>query len=516
MPVRDSSMRMTVRAKIVVQSLLALGLSAVLGFIGVFGIGRVAGTADELGLSARLIRNQLEADMMHDALRGDVLSALLAKTPEEQKIVAAELVEHADHFRSMVAENRGLPLSAESRSALERVAPALENYISAAEDIVASARTSTASASERLPAFKKAFLELEDGMEELSDVMETDAKRHAEHADSVALGSRRAMIATWVVSTVLLLGLGFLTTRSIVGPIQRTVARFKDIATGEGDLTRRLDVGAKDELGELSHWFNEFMNRLQDIIGRVQAMARELADASENITETADRISAGAQNQAANLEESSASLRQLTDIVKHNAEATTTATEITSQSRAAADKGGAVVKATGQAMAEINASSRRMSDIIQTIDDIAFQTNLLSLNAAVEAARAGEQGRGFAVVAAEVRTLANRSSLAAKEIRELIGDSVSRVDAGSSLVEKSGKTLDDIMGSVNRVNDIVNEIAVASREQASSIEQVGIAVRSMEGVTNESTQQTSALAELSRSLAQQASSLNHLVGGFKA
>jgi methyl-accepting chemotaxis protein len=246
----------------------------------------------------------------------------------------------------------------------------------------------------------------------------------------------------------------------------------------------------------------------------VSAIADSVASSSHQLAAAAEELSTGAQEQASSLEETASSLEQITGTIQQNADNAQQANQLAVNSREVAEKGGDVVGRAVHGMGEINTSSKKISDIIAAIDEIAFQTNLLALNAAVEAARAGEQGRGFAVVAGEVRNLAQRSAAAAKEIKSLIQDSVSKVDTGTKLVDQSGQTLNEIVTSVKRVTDIVSEIAAASREQASGIEQVNKAVSQMDQVTQGNASQTEELSGTAESLSSQAAQLQQLVAQF--
>ncbi len=246
----------------------------------------------------------------------------------------------------------------------------------------------------------------------------------------------------------------------------------------------------------------------------VSAIADEVAAASHQLAAAADELSSGSQEQASSLEETASSLEEITSTIQQNSDNAQQANQLAGNSRQVAENGGDVVSRAVQGMGEINSASKRIADIITAIDEIAFQTNLLALNAAVEAARAGEQGRGFAVVAGEVRNLAQRSAAAAKEIKSLIQDSVSKVNVGSELVNESGRTLGDIVTSVKRVTDIVSEIAAASREQASGIEQVNRAVTEMDQVVQTNAAQTEELSATAEQLAEKASQLQQVVSQF--
>jgi methyl-accepting chemotaxis protein len=281
-----------------------------------------------------------------------------------------------------------------------------------------------------------------------------------------------------------------------------------------GDLTQRLNIPSKDKMGRLAKALNAALSNISQVITQVRAASRNLTCASTELAKSAVLMAGGAQEQAASLEQTSASLEQITATVRQNSDNARQASQFALSSRDAAENGGSVVENAMSAMKEINEASTKIAAIIRTIDDIAFQTNLLAVNASVEAARAREHGKGFAVVATEVRTLAQRSGAAAKEIKSLISDSRQKVEKGSTLVNRSGKTLTDIVISVKRVTDIVSEIASASREQSTGIEQVNTAMLQMDKVMQSNSSQTEGLSATANMLASQAQQLEQLIGRF--
>ena len=283
-----------------------------------------------------------------------------------------------------------------------------------------------------------------------------------------------------------------------------------------GDLSQRIALEGKAGFFELmSRGVNQLADNMAEVVSKVKAVASEVGRGAEEISSGNANLSQRTEQQSSSLEETASSMEEMTTTVKQNADNAGQANQLAMAARDQAEKGGSVVSQAVKAMADINDSSKKIADIIGVIDDIAFQTNLLALNAAVEAARAGEQGRGFAVVASEVRSLAGRSATAAKEIKELIQDSVRKVEDGSVLVTQSGQTLEKIVASVKKVSDIVAEIAAASREQSTGIEQVNRAVMQMD----ELTQQNAALVEeataASQAMAQQVRGLNEMLERYR-
>ena len=301
--------------------------------------------------------------------------------------------------------------------------------------------------------------------------------------------------------------------RSITRPLTSAVKVADSVAAG--DLTQRIDIDSRDEIGQLMQALKRMNEGLVSIVSQVRASTDTIATASGQIASGNLDLSARTEQQASSLEETASSMEELTSTVKQNADNARQANQLAVATSEVAVKGGTVVSEVVHTMEEINASSKKIVDIIGVIDGIAFQTNILALNAAVEAARAGEQGRGFAVVASEVRNLAQRSASAAKEIKTLISDSVSKVESGSKLVNQAGTTMEEVVGSVRRVTDIMAEIMAATAEQSSGIEQVNQAITQMDQVTQQNAALVEEAAAAAESMQSQAAVLASLVGTFK-
>jgi methyl-accepting chemotaxis protein len=286
-------------------------------------------------------------------------------------------------------------------------------------------------------------------------------------------------------------------------------------ALSAGDLTQRMDGSYDGGFARLQAELNASMETLHSTVQQIRSASSSITSAAGEISQGNTDLSQRTEEQASSLEETAASIEELTSTVKQNADNAREASQLAVSAREQATRGGEVVQTAVVAMGAINESSKKIADIIGVIDEIAFQTNLLALNAAVEAARAGEQGRGFAVVASEVRNLAQRSAGAAKEIKTLINDSVRKVDEGSKLVNASGLTLTEIVTSVRRVADIIAEIAAASAEQSSGIDQVNKAVGQMDQVTQQNAALVEEAAAAAESLDDQARALLEVVGFFE-
>lgn len=320
-------------------------------------------------------------------------------------------------------------------------------------------------------------------------------------------------------SAAILIGLAFIVAasilllRAIIRPLDQALHHFDEIAAG--NLSERIDLSRKDEMGALLAGLSNMQQGLSNTVNSVRTGSVAIAHASAEISSGNTDLSHRTEQQAASLEETASSLEELTATVRQNAQNAREANQLVLSASSVAGKGGDLVTQVVVTMDTISASSKRIVDIIGVIDGIAFQTNILALNAAVEAARAGEQGRGFAVVASEVRNLAHRSAAAAKEIKELIATSVSQVEEGAQLVNKAGMTMTDIVDSVGKVTSIMSEIMLAGEEQSAGIDQINQAISQMDATTQQNAALVEEAAAAAESMREQAGQLEQLVSTFR-
>ena len=351
---------------------------------------------------------------------------------------------------------------------------------------------------------------------EINKLVELQQAASQRVLDDTVQSGKQLTVMLFVIGTVALAvggAFAWMMTRSIVHPLQDAVLVARRVAAGE--LASQVEVSGSDEVSQLLHALRDMNASLQKIVGEVRTGTDSITVASREIATGNVDLSSRTEMQASALQETAGSMAQLTGIVRQNADSAREANRLVINASGTAARGGEVVGQVVGTMGSIKDSSRKIVDIIGVIDGIAFQTNILALNAAVEAARAGEQGRGFAVVAAEVRSLAQRSAGAAKEIKQLIGDSVEKVEAGGMLVDQAGKTMGAIVASVTQVADIMREITAASDEQRAGIEEVNRAIAQMDEMTQQNAALVEQAAAAAQSMQDQAAALEKAVAAFK-
>jgi methyl-accepting chemotaxis protein len=515
-------LRMSVRSKLILACGALAVVTGLVGGAGLWGIARVSTAFDAVAnQSLPAVSHLVQAD--RDMQRALVAQRTLmfmksdsTASEEQRRVHDTSLARVGEHWTTYT----GFPATEEEKTLWPAFEKARAEWEASSREVLKLLTQDSTDA--RKDAIDISLAEGTQKFEAARTVLARLGQSRLTQANAQAdTEARRVAGVQWLVIVFVVSAFGMASvlslvlTRLISRPLRQVVTRLREVAEGDGDLTKRLDAARHDELGELARWFNTFIEKLQMIMAQIRQAADYVTTASQRLSAATEQLSSGSHEQAASLEETAASLEEITSTVKQNADNARQGNQLAAGSRATAEKGGQVVTSAVGAMTEITTASRKIAEIITTIDEIAFQTNLLALNAAVEAARAGEQGRGFAVVASEVRNLAQRSASAAKEIKGLIQDSVQKIEAGSELVNRSGATLTDIVGSVKRVTDIIAEIAAASQEQSAGIDQVNRAVTQMDQVTQSNSSQMEQLSSTAQSLAAQAEELQALVARFK-
>lgn len=507
---------MKLRTQIIGLGLAGTLLAGLTGGIGLYASSRMGGALDDAIQASVALQTSQKADMMHDAVRGDAQLAILGaieKNPAQTTEADKGLKEHAETFNKALTELQAMPLTAESTAALAKVRPLVQKYIASAALVVSASSADVQAAQAAMPALQVAFSELEKEMEGLSDTIQLNGTGLNAQAKQHVETTRLTIGASLVLACAVMMAFALWLARSMTQPMAYAVGVADRLA--QGDLAATIQPAGNFETVRLLQSMAHMQNNFAGIVRDVKTNASEVANASAQISQGNQDLSNRTEQQASALQQTAATMEQLGSNVRNNADNAQQANQLALGATNVAVKGGEMMGQVVQTMTGINDSAKKIADIIGVIDGIAFQTNILALNAAVEAARAGEQGRGFAVVASEVRSLAQRSAAAAREIKGLIGSNVERVDAGARQVRDAGATMTEIVQSVQRVSDIIGQITQAASEQSQGIGQVSGAV----GELDHMTQQNAALVEQSAAAAEhlsdQARALTDIVGRFR-
>jgi len=451
------------------------------------------------------------AGTIASAIRNIVLLTDEAAAQREMQLITAARARNGELFKALeatITSDKGKRLLADAEAKRGPYNAAVDKVIALGLKLEAGA-AQAALVAEADPAQQAYFGTLAELVSYQKDLMHSSA----EHTEAtVARASVGSLVAAGVAA-VLAMFLAWWITRSIVGPIRQAVHVAETVA--DGDLRTEITIGRQDETGQLLAALQRMTASLVTIVGDVRSNADSVATASGEIAQGNADLSQRTEEQASNLQQTAASMEQLTATVNHNNDTARQAAQMASNAARVAESSGQVMGQVVSTMDQITASSKKIADIIGTIDGIAFQTNILALNAAVEAARAGEQGRGFAVVASEVRSLAGRSAEAAREIKSLIGASVDRVEAGNRLVAEAGQTVGEVVAEVHRVADLIGEMSAASGEQSKGISQIGEAVNQLDQVTQQNAALVEESAAAAESLQHQAQALAKAVSVFQ-
>jgi len=499
-----------------VSFVAVLVLTACLGVISVMQLGKVHEMSTDLSTNwLPATRSLLELKGMVTGFRSQEMAHALSGSFNEMTEYEKAMDASWAALQKKRAEYEALISEPEEREVYPVFAKLLSQYELEHKKIIAVSHTQDTDQASNMIRGKSLQLsrEMNAALDRLTQVNLAGAVRAGQTADAVHAQARLWVIGLLVGAVALGLGLALWIARIVARPLEDAVKVAQSVAAG--DLTSRIEARTTDETGQLLDALKGMNDSLVKIVSEVRTGTDTIATASAQIASGNQDLSSRTEEQASSLEQTAASMEELTSTVKQNADNARQANQLAVSASEVAVKGGSVVSQVVDTMGSINASSKKIVDIIGVIDGIAFQTNILALNAAVEAARAGEQGRGFAVVASEVRSLAQRSAAAAKEIKTLIGDSVEKVEEGSKQVEEAGRTMEEIVGSVKRVTDIMGEITAASQEQTSGIEQINQAITQMDQVTQQNAALVEEASAAAQSLQEQSGSLVQSVSIFK-
>jgi methyl-accepting chemotaxis protein len=501
---------------------LALGFGSILAVMMVVSVGgtalgkksredvaavvAAASTKEALAAQMKALALEQSAVMRNIGLHTDI------KAMQADEDRARALGKNYDDARARMAQLATLPAEMAILDTLKQLDRDLDKPFAQALGLSTSFRNEEAAQvlmKEVDPTIQKALAEL-NRLIELQKAANEEATRNA-----IVTGDRLAA-AVYVVEAIVLVLAGLFawaTIRSITVPLGEAVEVTRRVAAG--DLTSRIEVTGNDEAAELLAALREMNDGLGRMVTQIRGGAEAIAVGAGEVAAGNQQLSSRTEAHASSLEETASTLEEFTATVRQNADHAKQASQLAGTASSTAQKGGEVVSKVVTTMQEVTTSSKKISDIIAVIDGISFQTNILALNAAVEAARAGEQGRGFAVVASEVRSLSQRSAASAKEIRGLIENSVDRIEAGARLVDQAGKTMDELVGSVRKVAEIMTEIASASHEQSSGVEQINKAMTQMDNVVQMNAALVEQATAAATSMAQQATGLAHAVQQFR-
>ncbi|UUE10377.1 methyl-accepting chemotaxis protein [Dickeya zeae] len=494
---------------------ILIAFSLIMLASGIYQLNQITRNAEQIML-VPLRKERLVADWAATLSAGIQRTTATARSsdPSLAQVFAADNANATKENNERVAKFTELVSSKEEQGLLDQLNADRQAYIKARDEIFSAKASGNAEQAKQV--FEQRLLpvsvQYQKSMTTLRDYQRTNIDRMREEISARAQSSYLFLGVLGLLITVVGSLLAWMLTRSIVRPLQTSVQVTNSVA--KGDLTAEISPQGRDELAQLQHALQDMTGQLRTVVGEVREGAEAIAGASSQLSAGNQDLSNRTDEQSSALQETAASIEQLTSTVRQNADNARQANQLAQDTASQAQAGGQLVSEVVQTMGAIDSSSKKIVDIIGVIDSIAFQTNILALNAAVEAARAGEQGRGFAVVASEVRSLAQRSASAAREIKELIGHSVETVDAGNRLVEKAGVSIQGIVDGVRKVSELVGEISVASQEQSLGIEQVNQAINKMEQTTLQNASLVREGYNATQSLQQQAEQLKQVVSIF--
>jgi methyl-accepting chemotaxis protein len=505
-----------IAAKLILGFIAVLLLTCFLGIFSIFQLTNLNRATDEIGND--LMPSSIAGMGMKESvsrMRSQEAQLATAENAEEAKKYAERTNEAVEAFRKYHTTFLKEADTSDDKKALDELLLAFNEYAQFSNKIgslakegktqeaIAVLRTESSNSNKKMRGM----------LDKIVDAQIVAGQLAASNSNKLFLNARMLIVIAMIASIAIGFSMAIWLARIVSTPLRNAVSLAQSIATG--DLTRSVEAESTCETGQLIRALSEMNASLLTVVSEVRAGTEQINSAAIEIASGNLDLSSRTEEQASALEETASSMEEITATVKHNGDNARQANILSQTATSIAVKGGSVVSEVVSTMTSINESSKKIVDIISVIDGIAFQTNILALNAAVEAARAGEQGRGFAVVASEVRSLAQRSASAAKEIKELINDSVEKVSQGTRLVDSAGSTMQEVVDSVKRVSDIISEITAAGQEQTSGIEQINQAIIQMDSVTQQNSALVEEAAAAAATLQEQSANLVQVVSVFK-
>ncbi len=528
---------MRIAHKLVITCALGVGLAGAMAALALWTQSRSTAALEEVMASNGVLRNHLEADMMHDALRADVLNSFLAQTGEERAGVSRDLAEHASRFREVLRENEKAVTDPGAARALQETKPALEHYISQAESIVAKAATDVEAARGSYGTFDAAFRALENEMEKLSDLIESKASLSRDAARATAEAARLWILGGAGAGGAVVIGLTWLFAGTIVRSLSRATVAIAAMA--EGRHPGEVRLSSEQEFATLSGAIASMIRAREELTRSISGAAGELAQAAEDLAGRSDHVVENVGGQGAQVSKVSGAFTEMTSSAQEVAKRCAELAGLSEAARNKAEAGRVVVESTvsemesiaqlvsgcSAAVSDLGAKSAQIGQIIKVINGIADQTNLLALNAAIEAARAGEHGRGFAVVADEVRKLAERTQSATEEVSRSISDIQSgtgnavtsmattreRVAGGVTHARSAGESLMEIVEGSTGVSAAIRDIAAAAEQQSQACEHVSESLEHISALSEKTTHDADGMGQVVQQLFNQSRALSDAV-----